>query len=262
LGNWTRRFSAARLCPCACEFRRKVAGRTLLALVVLAGAAASAAPGSRLHAQAHQPAAREAAPHAPAAPAADVAHQPAGGAPEATGEHAAQNEHGAPPAHGSSLWSTVAKLINFAILAGTLVYFLRSPLMDYMRDRASSIRQDLVAARQMKSEAQAQLEAIDRRMRALPGELDELKARGLREIAAEEARIRQTAEAERARLVEQTRRDLDLQLRAARRELVAHAADLAVALASDRLRKTLTNEDHVRLADRFIRDVSGRAEAS
>jgi F-type H+-transporting ATPase subunit b len=214
------------------------------------------------NAQAQQPSATHAAPHAPAQGTSDTTHQPAAAAPGADGDHAVPGEHGAPAAHGSSLWSTVAKLINFAILAGTLVYFLRSPLVDYMRDRAASIRQDLVTARQMKTEAQAQLEEIDRRMRALPGELDELKARGIRDIAAEEARIRQGAEAERSRLVEQTRRDLDLQLRAAKRELVAHAAHLAVALASDRIQKTLTTDDHVRLADRFIRDVSGRAEAS
>jgi F-type H+-transporting ATPase subunit b len=134
--------------------------------------------------------------------------------------------------------------------------------MTYLRDRAVAIREELVTARQLKSDAQAQLEEIDRRMRALPGELDELKTRGVREIAAEEARIRHGAEAERERLLEQTRRDLDLQLRAAKRELVAHAADLAVGLASDRIRKTLTTDDHVRLADRFIRDVSERGQPS
>jgi F-type H+-transporting ATPase subunit b len=156
----------------------------------------------------------------------------------------------------------VAKLLNFAILAGTIVYFLRSPLMAYMRDRAVAIREELVTARQLKSDAQTQLAEIGRRMAALPGELEELKARGMRDIAAEETRIRQGAEAERERLLEQTRRDLDLQVRAAKRELVAHAADLAVGLASDRIKKTLTTDDHVRLADRFIHDVAGRGRAS
>lgn len=223
-----------------------------VALLALARASAAAA------APTHQPAGD--APQASSAAPASGAHQP----PEApgAGDHAAEREHAAAAGHGTSIWSTLAKLLNFGILAGTLVYFLRSPLMTYLRDRAVAIREELVTARQLKSDAQAQLEEIDRRMRALPGELDELKTRGVREIAAEEARIRHGAEAERERLLEQTRRDLDLQLRAAKRELVAHAADLAVGLASDRIRKTLTTDDHVRLADRFIRDVSERGQPS
>jgi F-type H+-transporting ATPase subunit b len=228
---------------------------------VLALLAVASIP-ARVGAQREQPGAGE-APHTqpadtPAAPPGDAA----GEQPGTQGEHGTAAAHEPADAHGASLWSTVAKLLNFAILAGTLVYFLRSPLMGYMRDRAVAIREALVTARQMTSAAQSQLEEIDRRMRALPGELEELKARGLRDVAAEEARIRQSAEAERARLVEQTRRDLDLQVRAARRELVAHAADLAVGLASDRIKTMLTNDDHARLADRFIRDVSARREAS
>ena len=56
-------------------------------------------------------------------------------------------------------------------------------------------------------------------MKQLPGELDTL-ARGQEEIAGEQARIEQAAAAERERLLEQTRREIDLQLRAVRRDLV------------------------------------------
>ena len=131
-----------------------------------------------------------------------------------------------------------------------------------MRDRAATIRQDLVTARQMKADAQSQLDEIDARMKALPAELEALKTRGAREIAAEEQRILHTAEAERERLLDQTRRDLDLQLRTAKRELVRHAADLAVNLASDRIKGSITREDHDRLSARYIRDVSEGGGAS
>ena len=190
-------------------------------------------------------------------PVAEESHQPA-----EAGHEAPQGEHAAPAEHGSSIWSVVAKLLNFAILAGTLVYFLRTPLSAYMRDRAATIRQDLVTARQMKVDAQTQLDEIDARMKALPAELEALKTRGAREIAAEEQRILRTAEAERERLLDQTRRELDLQLRTAKRELVAHAADLAVNLASDRIKGSITQEDHERLAARYIRDVSESGGAS
>ena len=92
-------------------------------------------------------------------------------------------------------------------------------------------------------------------MAALPGELETLKARGQEEIAAEEARIEQAAAAERERLIEQTRREIDLQLRLAQRELVEHASNLAVGLASERIKKNITPDDQTRLVDRYLQQV-------
>jgi F0F1-type ATP synthase membrane subunit b/b' len=83
-----------------------------------------------------------------------------------------------------------------------------------------------------------------------------LRHRGQREIAAEQVRIEQAAAAERDRLLEQTRREIDLQLRAARRDLVTHAADLAVQVARERIRSRITTADQRRLLDRYLEQVS------
>jgi F-type H+-transporting ATPase subunit b len=149
----------------------------------------------------------------------------------------------------------VARLVNFSILAGTLVYLLRSPFAAYLVERGTQIRSDLVAAAEMKRTAAAQIEEIDRKMAALPGELEALRLQGGQEIAAEQARIRSAAIAERDRLLEQARREIDQQVRVAERELVSHAADLAVGLAGERITKTITDEDQKRLADRYVQQL-------
>ncbi|MEN3336447.1 MAG: F-type H+-transporting ATPase subunit b, partial [Acidobacteriota bacterium] len=123
---------------------------------------------------------------------------------------------------------TVAKLANFAVLAGVLVYFLRAPIARHLSSRASAIREDLVTAAAMRAAATEQLAQIDRKLKTLPAELEALKAQGAQDVAAEQARIEQAAAAERERLLEQTRREIDMRLRVARRELTAHAAQLAV----------------------------------
>lgn len=171
-------------------------------------------------------------------------------------------EHASPATEGreseaphDSAWSLVARLVNFGILAGTLVYVLRSPLGQYLAARTTEIRQELVTAADMRRAAATQLEEIDRRLNALPAEIDNLKARGVEEIAAEEARIAQAADVERQRLLEQTRREIELQLRAARDELVKHAAELAIGVASDRIKRTITPDDHLRLVDRYVEHV-------
>jgi len=174
-------------------------------------------------------------------------------------------EHGAEPlapenasevsqqsVHGEPLWVVLARLLNFAILVGVLVYFLRAPIARYLARRSTEVRSDLVKAAETRAAAAAQLAAIEQKMQALPAEIEALRRRGAEEIAAEEARIREVAAAERARLLEQARREIDLQLRAAERDLIRRAAELTVGLASDRIRKTMTDEDRVRLVEQYL----------
>jgi len=185
-----------------------------------------------------------AAPPASATPAAD--HAPAA----SQGSHAPADQ-----THGESIWAQVGKLVNFAILLGTVVYFARKPLADYLATRRAQVRSDLVTAEEMKTSAAAQIADIDAKLQALPAELEALKARGQQEIAAEEQRIRQLAEAERARLLEQASREIEQRTRLARRELVEHAASLAVGVAQKKISAQITDADQARLVDRYVAEV-------
>jgi len=190
-------------------------------------------------------------------PAVETQTAPGTAAPAETQE-TAEHAEGAEAEHeAEGLLPVVARLVNFAILIGTLVYLLRSPFATYLNDRGTQIRSDLVNAAEMKQAAAAQLEEIDRKMKALPGELEALRTQGAEEIAAEAARIRAAASAERDRLLEQARRDIDNQVKVAERELVSHAADLAVGVAAERIKKTITVDDQKRLADRYLQQLKG-----
>ena len=152
---------------------------------------------------------------------------------------------------GNPLVELGARLLNFGLLVGVLVYFLRSPIASYLLSRSTQIRQALVTAADMRAAASAQLAEIDCRMRALPAELDALRRQGAEDVTAEQARITQAAADERARLLEQTRREIDMRLRIARRELTEHAAQLAVQVAEIRIRSAITPDDQIRLVDRY-----------
>lgn len=92
-------------------------------------------------------------------------------------------------------------------------------------------------------------------MRALPAEVDALKARGTQEVAAEQQRIRAATAAERERLLEQARREIDQQLQGARRALKREVADLAVGIARLRVTHEITDQDRARLLDRYVAQV-------
>jgi F-type H+-transporting ATPase subunit b len=144
---------------------------------------------------------------------------------------------------------------NFIIFAGTLYYFLNQPIRDYLANRSATIRKDLVEAAAIKTAAQSQLAAIEQKLQALPGELAALRTRGAEEIAEEEKRIAAAAAAERDRLLEQTRREIDLQVRLAKKDILEHAADLSVQLATERIKKDVTADDQKRLIERYLTQV-------
>ena len=187
-------------------------------------------------AQDHQPAKPDAQSAAPQG--AQPAHPP-------TEEHAAEGE-----AHDNPM-DMVWRAANFAILVFLLLRFLKAPIAAYLASRSTQIRQDLVTAADMRATATAQLAEIEKKMQALPAELDALKRQGAEDVRAEQGRIARAAEDERVRLLEQTRREIDMRLRIARRELTEHAARLAVSVAEQRIKRSITPDDQMRLVDRY-----------
>jgi F-type H+-transporting ATPase subunit b len=169
-------------------------------------------------------------------------------------EHAEQEGH-----HDESIGGMILAMgwpvANFIIFVGVLYYFLNQPVREYLTTRSSTIRKDLVEAAELRAAANAQLATIEQKLQALPGELSRLRTRGAEEITAEEQRIASQAAADRDRLLEQTRREIELQVRLAKKEILEHAADLSVQLATERIRKEVTPADQDRLVDRYLSQV-------
>ena len=162
-------------------------------------------------------------------------------------QHAAEEGHEA----GNPIVSMAAKILNFALLVGALVYFLKSPIATHLAGRITQIRHDLVTAADLKKTASAQLAEIQQKVAALPAELEALRRQGAEDVKAERARIAAAAENERVRLLDQTRREIDMRLRVAKRELTEHAAQLAVQVAEQRIKRIITPDDQIRLVDRY-----------
>jgi F-type H+-transporting ATPase subunit b len=229
----------------ACELKNKV--RTaLFAAVLLTYVPAFA--------QEHAPAPATTPAAAPADQHAPAAAQPAGEHAPAQGEHAEEAEH-----HDESIGGMILAMgwpvANFAIFLYVLYRFGNKPFKEYLAGRSSSIRKDLVDAAELRSTATAQLATIEQKLQALPGELAALRTRGAEEIKAEEQRIATQAAADRDRLLDQTRREIDLQVRLAKKDILEHAANLSVGLATDRIKKEVTPADQDRLVDRYLQQV-------
>ncbi|MBY0495964.1 MAG: hypothetical protein K2Y23_17285 [Cyanobacteria bacterium] len=193
----------------------------------------------------------------PPAPASQA--KPGGHAPAAQDTHDAPDARAAEGGHDESIGGMIRGMAwpvaNFIIFIGVIYYFGHRPFTEYLAGRSATIRKDLVDAAELKSTATAQLASIEQKLQALPGELDALRTRGAEDITAEEQRIAAQAAADRERLLEQTRREIELQVRIAKKEILDHAADLSVQLATERIRKEVTPADQERLVERYLTQV-------
>lgn len=138
-------------------------------------------------------------------------------------------------------------LFNFAVMAGTILYFSKKNLPSVFRGRTASIQKAMQEARKASEEANQRLAEIETRLSRLDAEIGNMRAAAEKEAVAEEARIKAAAEEDARKIVESAEQEITAAAKAARRELTAFAANLAVSLASKQIKvDTATDQSLVR----------------
>jgi F-type H+-transporting ATPase subunit b len=102
-------------------------------------------------------------------------------------------------------------LINFAMVAGVVIWAAKKNLPGMFRRRTAD---------------------IESRLSRLDAEIGSMRTAAEKEAVAEELRIKAAAEEDARRIVESAEQEIAAATKAARRELTAYAADLAVTLAT------------------------------
>ena len=133
----------------------------------------------------------------------------------------------------------LAVVINFAIIALAVIYFARLHLPTLFRNRTDSIRQAMDEAKRASDDAKKRLAGIEARLGRLDSEISAMRLRAEQDGAAEEVRIRAAAEEDKKKIVETAGQEINVAAKAARRELAAYAADLAVSMARQRIQVDL-----------------------
>ena len=138
-------------------------------------------------------------------------------------------------------------LFNFAVVAGTVVYFSKKHLPNVFRNRTASIQKAMEEARQASQEANRRLDEIESRLSRLGTEIAGMGAAAEKEAIAEETRIKAAAEEDARKIVESAEQEITAAAKLARRELTAYAANLAVSLAARQMKvDTATDQALVR----------------
>ncbi len=159
--------------------------------------------------------------------------------------------HEGEEAHGSAL-DLVFRVVNFAILAGALVYLLKKPFGNYLDAKTEQIRSDLAAAASKRERAEAERKEAEARLAGLDEEIAETRAKGLAQAEDERRRILQAAENEAVRLAEHAKKEIEAELELARRKLTARAAELSIEMARKKLGEQIGDADRRALFEKGL----------
>jgi F-type H+-transporting ATPase subunit b len=130
-------------------------------------------------------------------------------------------------------WASV--VLNFALIAAVFIWAGRKFLPGIFRDRTAAIQRAMQEAQKASQEARRKLAEIESRLQKLDVEIGMMRNAAEEEGAAEEARIKAAAEEDARKIVASAEQEIDAAAKAARRQLTAHAAELAVGLAQKQI---------------------------
>jgi len=151
-------------------------------------------------------------------------------APKSHDEHASQG----------ATTELIFKWMNFFVVFGGGAYFAGGLLKRKLAEMRRGIQNEIADARRQREESQQRLAGIEERLARLQQEIEAMRKEAAANAAAEKQRIREAAAREAQRLLATTRAEIDSTARAARLELRAYAARLAVTLAEQRIQQQLS----------------------
>jgi F-type H+-transporting ATPase subunit b len=191
-------------------------------------------------------------------------HEPSQtGIASATGEPATEHgtDHGEHGEHAGVDAKTLAlQLLNFGVLLFLLIWFGGRALRKAFGSRHDLLRADIESAAAQRTLAEQRFREQDTRLANLEQELAALRAAIGEEGERERARLLAGAEEKAKRIQDETRFQLDQQVKEAEQRLRAEVASTAVKVADEILRRSVNPDDERRLAQDFAAGAGAPAE--
>lgn len=165
------------------------------------------------------------------------------------------------PSLGLMIWT----LLVFFIAVIVLRKFVFPKIQEALDRRQHAIEESIDAADHTRQEADTLLGEYRERLREARRQADEIVERAERAGQQQEHESLEAARAKRDEMLEQTKRDIELETTRAIQEIRREVADLTVAATEKVTRKTLSEDDQRRLVEEALGELdfstlSGNAE--
>ena len=149
---------------------------------------------------------------------------------------------------GLMIWT----IISFGLTLFVLKRYAFGPIQKTIDERRERIRQSIEEADRARVEARKLLEEHRSLIAKARGEAEQILAEARRVADAQRERVKEETEADRARRLEETRRQIEAETRRALEQIRTEVAELSLVAAAKVTRKVLDEADHRRLIEDAI----------
>lgn len=161
------------------------------------------------------------------------------------------SEHG-----GGFNWQFVMEhTVNLLILLGVLVYFLKTPVKNFLIERRGTIGHEIDVAQKTISEAKSRFEEYTKKLEAIETEISALKDTLRKQGESERSEMLRQAEAASETLRKEAKETIDIQTERAKHEIQAEVANLALGGAEALIRQNLGDADKERFVQEFTKNI-------
>lgn len=152
---------------------------------------------------------------------------------------------------GLMIWTIVCFLITLFVLKR----YAFGPIQSMIDERQARIRASIEEADNAREEARKLLEEHRALVAGARTDAEEILSEARRVADSTRERVREEAEADRQRRLEETHRQVEAETRRALEEIRAEVADLTLIAATKVTGKALTDADHKRLIEESIKEL-------
>ena len=153
------------------------------------------------------------------------------------------------------LWEMGIKVLDVAIIAFFGFKLLSKPISQAMADRSAVVRAALEEATAGRREAEARLAEFQAKAAGLDKEIEAIRTQAAADMERERAILIEDGKAAAERVAQHARETIRQEVIKARAELHREAAELAVRLAEEQVRTTMTAADQSRLAGDYFKEM-------
>jgi F-type H+-transporting ATPase subunit b len=173
---------------------------------------------------------------------------------------AAEAEHEAPSLFAGDLGNSVWTALIFFLVLVVLGKFAWGPILNTLQTRENFIREALEKAKRDREEAEARLREYEERLAAARGEASAIVDEGRRDAEVVKRRIEEEAKRQADLTIERAKREIQIATDTATKELYQLSAKLATQMAARVIGRELSAQDHERLIAEGIDglDAAGR----
>jgi F-type H+-transporting ATPase subunit b len=141
---------------------------------------------------------------------------------------------------------------NFLLLAGGLGYVIKKNAGPYFAQRSLEIRKGMADAEAERAASDAKVAEVDRRLANLQTDIEALRRGAKQEAEADAERVRREAAAEMAKIQSHLAEEIAAASKSATLELRRYSAELALALAEQKIAARMTPQTQDRLVRTFV----------